>query len=152
MEGEARIDIYVESGVGAHIDNAAVAWLFAPDYWGRCGQGYDEASALLRSQRSSASACQRDREPATATEVTRTLEILHHVRGQTLELIASASMAELDWDDPEKVLPSWARWRTLRQMAWHIADTESRYYLPQLGLPALPRGTDLLDELQRSYG
>ncbi len=36
-------------------------------------------------------------------------------------------------------------------MAWHIADTESRYYLPQLDLPALPKGVDLLDELHRSY-
>jgi hypothetical protein len=35
-------------------------------------------------------------------------------------------------------------------MAWHLADTESRYYLPSLGLPARPRLPDLLDELVAS--
>ena len=35
-------------------------------------------------------------------------------------------------------------------MAWHLADTESRYYLPSLGLPARPRLPDLLDELAAS--
>jgi hypothetical protein len=35
-------------------------------------------------------------------------------------------------------------------MAWHVADTESRYYLPRLGLPSRPREADLLPELQRS--
>jgi hypothetical protein len=48
------------------------------------------------------------------------------------------------------VLPPWASWRTLRQMAWHVADTESRYYLPRLGLAGRPREADLLGELQRS--
>jgi hypothetical protein len=56
----------------------------------------------------------------------------------------------LDWDDPQRVLPPWAWWRTLRQMAWHVADTESRYYLPRLGLPSRRREADLLQELQRS--
>lgn len=160
------VEVYVESDVGAHIDNATVAWLFDLDYWGRCGQGHDEASALaaLRAtpvepaalrvvERISGDerAFQRDRQPATPAEVTRTLAILHRERGQTLGLIASASIAELDWDDPERVLPPWALWRTLSQMAWHIADTESRYYLPQLGLPALPRGTNLREELRQSH-
>jgi hypothetical protein len=40
--------------------------------------------------------------------------------------------------------------RTLRQMAWHVADTESCYYLPRLGLAGRPREADLLQELQRS--
>jgi hypothetical protein len=35
-------------------------------------------------------------------------------------------------------------------MAWHVADTESRYYLPALGLPTRPREADLLEELRRS--
>jgi hypothetical protein len=35
-------------------------------------------------------------------------------------------------------------------MAWHVADTESRYYLPRLGLPSRPRDADLPVELQRS--
>lgn len=48
------------------------------------------------------------------------------------------------------MLPPWATWRTLRQMAWHLADTESRYYLPALGLPSRPREGELLRELRRS--
>ena len=35
-------------------------------------------------------------------------------------------------------------------MAWHLADTESRYYLPSLGLPSRPRLPDLPDELAAS--
>lgn len=35
-------------------------------------------------------------------------------------------------------------------MAWHVADTESRYYLPSLGLPSRPGLPDLLDELAAS--
>jgi DNA-binding NarL/FixJ family response regulator len=34
-------------------------------------------------------------------------------------------------------------------MAWHVADTESRCYLPRLGLAGRPREADLLGELQR---
>lgn len=158
--------MYVESGVGAHIDNATVAWLFDLDHWGRCGQGHDEASALAAlgtaigqpktftiAERITGDECAfaRDQQPATPAELAATLRILHQVRKQTLALIASASPAELDWDDLERTLPGWARWRTLRQMAWHIADTESRYYLPQLGVPALPRGSDLMEELRHSY-
>lgn len=56
----------------------------------------------------------------------------------------------LDFDDPTRLLPTWARWRTLRQMAWHLADTESRYYLPGLGLPTRPAGPDLTTELAAS--
>lgn len=46
--------------------------------------------------------------------------------------------------------PSFARRHTLREMAWHIVDTESRYYLPSLGLPARPRAGDLITELTES--
>jgi hypothetical protein len=35
-------------------------------------------------------------------------------------------------------------------MAWHLADTESRYYLPSLGLPARPAEPDLITELAAS--
>jgi hypothetical protein len=35
-------------------------------------------------------------------------------------------------------------------MAWQVADTESRYYLPRLGLAGRPREADLLGELRRS--
>jgi hypothetical protein len=48
-------------------------------------------------------------------------------------------------------LPEWARWRTARQLAWHIADTESRYYLTGLGVPARARAADLTSELRESH-
>jgi hypothetical protein len=34
-----QLDAYVEVGVGAHVDNAVVAWAFDLDLWGTCGQG-----------------------------------------------------------------------------------------------------------------
>jgi hypothetical protein len=138
-------------------------------YGGTCGQGLQEAAALQALAQAAGhargaaqqltvveriegdeQAFHRDHQPATASERTRTLEILSAARERTLALIAACSDAVLDWDDPERVLPAWATWRTLRQMAWHLADTESRYYLPALGLPARARAGDLLEELQRS--
>lgn len=92
----------------------------------------------------------RDRVPCTAQEREATLTILRQSRPQTIALLRSCSAAELDWDDPERVLPAFARWRTLRQMGWHIADTESRYYLPCLGLGQRERAAGLLEELERS--
>jgi len=71
-------------------------------------------------------------------------------RDDTVALVTSCSPEVLDYDDAARVLPSWARWRTLRQMAWHLADTESRYYLPCLGLPYREPEPDLLAELAAS--
>jgi hypothetical protein len=53
----------------------------------------------------------------------------------------------LDFDNPVRVLPSWARWRTLPAMFWHVVDTECRYYFPGLGRPDRPRAEDLDTEL-----
>jgi hypothetical protein len=39
-------ELYVESGIGAHVDDATLCWLFNLDHWGLCGQGIDEGSAL----------------------------------------------------------------------------------------------------------
>ena len=164
-----RLSAYVEAGVGAHVDNAVVAWAFDLDLWGTCGQGLQEASAVQALQQAAApargtaqqatvverihgdeQAFGRDHQPATASERTQTLAILRAARQQTLALISACPESVLDWDDPERVLPPWATWRTLRQMAWHVADTESRYYLPALGLPSRPREGELLAELERS--
>ena len=62
----------------------------------------------------------------------------------------TCSARELDNDDPDRTLPGFAHWRTLRQMAWHLADTESRYYLPAVGLPWRMPASDLLQELVES--
>lgn len=167
-EGQGRglvtLDVYVESGVGGHIDNATQAWVFYLDYWGTCGQGDDEPAALADLARRTRVASlrvvervvgdelafERDRMPATRAERARTQEILDACRAETIELIRSATDAELDYDDPERVLPAWATWRTSRQLARHITDTETRYYLASLGVEPPPRAPDLLVELVRS--
>ncbi len=164
-----HLSAYVEVGVGAHVDNAVVAWAFDLDLWGTCGQGLQEAAAVEALTQVAArtrgapqqaavverihgdeQAFRRDHQPATSSERTQTLVILRAAREETLALIAACPDPVLDWDDPQRVLPPWATWRTLRQMAWHVADTESRYYLPRLGLPSRPRQGDLLGELRRS--
>ncbi|MEL4357008.1 MULTISPECIES: hypothetical protein [unclassified Luteococcus] len=56
----------------------------------------------------------------------------------------------LDEQDPGRDLPEWATWRSIRDMFWHICDTESRYYLPRCGLPARERAVSLEQELEES--
>lgn len=156
---------YVENDAGMAQDHASAAWSFDLDHWGRCGQGGDEPSALLDLQRTLGAqaelvvaervtgdehAFDRDRQPCTDLERQATMAILREVRPQTIDLLRSCSETELDRDDRERILPSYARWRTLRQMGWHIADTESRYYLPSLGLAARHRAGDLVEELELS--
>lgn len=92
----------------------------------------------------------RDRAPAHPDELALTQCLLATARAETIRLVAAASDAELDWDDPRRRLPAWARWRTPRQLAWHVADVESRYYLAALGVPPPPRAADLLAELRAS--
>jgi hypothetical protein len=41
-----QLDAYLEIGVGAHVDNAVVAWAFDLDLWGTCGQGLQETAAV----------------------------------------------------------------------------------------------------------
>lgn len=85
-------------------------------------------------------AFERDHRTATDEELNRTLQVLEWARSDLLEMLSSATDEELDWGDPHRVLPDWAWWRTPRQMALHIAITESHYYLRNLGVtpPALP--------------
>jgi hypothetical protein len=51
-----RLDAYLETGVGAHVDDAVVAWAFDLDLWGTCGQGLHEADALAALERAAAHA------------------------------------------------------------------------------------------------
>jgi hypothetical protein len=172
----------LEFGVGAHVDDATLAWVYDHRWWSLCGQGIDETSALedltARAHPSYARflerhgeiarslpleeleiverihgdelSFQRDHEPATDEELQRTTTLLAYARAELLALIEDCSEAELDWDDPDRQLPRWARWRTLRQMAFHIADTESRYYLAALDIGPPERCEDVDDELRRS--
>ena len=154
------IEAYVEVGVAMAADSGVAAWSFAPELWGRCGQGPDEATALAGLTGRPTVVVERvvgderafsaDRRPATPAQRDATLAILARARAETVALIAGTPDEVLDRDDPDRVLPAFASWRTLRQMAWHLADTESRYYLPSLGLPARPRLPDLVDELAAS--
>jgi hypothetical protein len=159
------VEAYVESGVGGHADNSVQAWVYDIASWGICGQGLDESEALDGLSRQVHSrnfrvterisgdeqTFSRDERLASADERHATLNILRAARGETCRLVASLSDAELDFIDPERTLPDWATWTSLRQMAWHLADTESRYYLAQLGVAPPPRRPTLLAELESSH-
>lgn len=154
--------VYLEDGVGMAYERGAAAWSFALGRWGWCAQGRTPADALAAvadevgdfevAERihGDEQAFARDLEPATEAEVWATLQTLTAARRDLLALLDGVSDAVLDWDDPARELPGWASWRTLRQMARHIADTESRSYLPALGLPGRPRVPDLKAELAAS--
>jgi hypothetical protein len=157
--------VYVESDTAMASDHSTVAWLFDIEFWGVCGQGDDETGALdaLRAEVGGAPrlvvverivgdelAFERDFRPATETQRDATAAILTASREALIRLLVSCTPEMLDYDDPGRTLPSFASWRTLRQMAWHIADTESRYYLPSLGLPSRPRAEHLDIELIES--
>ena len=92
----------------------------------------------------------RDLHGPTGQEIAVTLDVLEDVRPKALALVAAASAEQLDRDDPSRVLPPWASWRTARALVWHLADTESRYYLPSLALPSRARSPDLYAELRLS--
>lgn len=98
------VSAYVENGVAMASDHGSAAWLFDPGYWGLCGQGSDEASALLDLRRllgrhvevavaerveGDERAFARDRFPCTDSERQATLSILAETRRQTIELLAS---------------------------------------------------------------
>lgn len=153
---------YVETDVNMAHTGGVAAWFFDIDYWGVCGQGRSVREALAALSAEAAvgadmevaerisgdeQAFERDRKPATPTERAATAEILSASRRRTLDLLAAADERVLDFDDPDRVLPAWARWRTVRQMAWHVADTESRYYLPCLGMSSRDRESDVITEL-----
>jgi hypothetical protein len=159
--------VHVETGAGLHRHGAAGAWTFDLPYWGLVGLGNDEASALVALEvatghpvetlsvvervHGNERAFARDREPATADEFAMTQCLLDAARDETIRLTSAASPAELDWRDPARRLPDWARWHTAHQLAWHIADVESRYYLTGLGLPARPRASEVVTELRKSH-
>lgn len=159
------VPVFVEIGVSMAYDVGSAAWVFEQDAWGTCGQGTDEGAALrelsrqlgpgtrlevVERIRGDEQAFQRDWEPCLDAEREQTLAILSRARSRTVDLLRSVPTAALDSEDLQRSLPSFANWRTLRQMAWHIVDTESRDYLPAAGLAAKARSDDLLTELTES--
>ncbi len=156
-------ELYVESGVGMAFDHGAAAWAFDDDHWGVCVQAHDPDETVVNwTQRfgpakvvevihGDEQAFSRDRQQASDHEIAMTLAILEEQRPRAIALLDHLDEAALDRDDPERVMPSWARWRTIRQTLWHICDTESRYYLPATGLPTRQPATDLHAELIESH-
>ncbi|GBE24479.1 hypothetical protein BMS3Bbin02_00751 [bacterium BMS3Bbin02] len=166
-------NVYVEGETGGHIDRSTQVWTFDLAHWGLCGQGTNEEHALrslvttahdayrkfcsrhgeacpsmgevvvVERIRGDEQAFAEDRLPATGGEIDRTLEILASARCDLVALLESATEQELDWIDPERRMPDWATWRTVRLMAWHVADTESRYYLASLGVEPPDNPSDL---------
>lgn len=154
--------LHVETSANMATSGGAAVWSFYPDLWGVCEQAPSawEAIELWKSRHGPAAvaeylpgderAFRRDREPVTDTELDRTLTILADARERSIAILDTLPDGLLDLDDPARKLPEWARWRTIRQTLWHITDTESRYYLPQSGLPAKDRLDGLADELRES--
>lgn len=166
---------YVDRRAGMAAEDWSAAWTFDLEHWGTCGQGPDEEAALAdlaarcdlgahapgaavlevvervgRAASGDETVFRRDRLPASEAEREETLAILERARARTLELVRAAPPTVLAYRDPDRVLPPYAWWHTVGQIALHIADTESRYYLPQLGLPARERASDLVTELEES--
>ena len=155
--------VYVESGAAMAFSAGVAAWTFDAAGWGVCGQGRDEVTALAdlavrlgttvdhfdiaERIHGDELAFEADRRPATETERRRTLAMLAEARAGTLALYRALPPELLDVDDPARELPSFAGWRTLRAMLWHVCDTDCRYYLDGLGLPRRERAADLDTEL-----
>ena len=104
-------------------------------------------STIVETIRGDEQAFRRDFEPASEAELERTLAVLATQRAQTVRLLDVLPAEMLDRDHPDREMPAWAGWRTIRQMMWHICDTESRYYLPRTGLPSRDRRASLREEL-----
>lgn len=123
---------------------AVAAWSFDPAHWGRCGQGPTEAEAVedLRSQCLGDSgaatvgiverivgdeqAFARDLAAPTPQEITSALGLLREVRAQTPR---PGRRGRTRRAGPRGPPPDAARPGLVahpRQLAWHIADTESR--------------------------
>ena len=155
-------DIYIEYPVEMAFSDGAAVWSFEPELWGTCVQGASAGAAvaawmaihgpstIVETIRGDEQAFQRDFEPASEVELERTLAILATQRSQTVRLLDELPADVLDREDPDREMPDWAGWRTIRQMMWHICDTESRYYLPRTGLPARDRRDSLREELVAS--
>lgn len=139
-------------------DSGCAVWCFDLDLRGACVQGLTVDEALEAFTRSygqvtingDEQAFARDRRPATDQELALTQQILTRQRARAVRLLAVTPSALLDVEDLGRGLPEWATWRSIRDMFWHICDTESRYYLPRCGLPARARAATLEQELETS--
>ncbi|MFQ5844207.1 MAG: hypothetical protein ACE5JG_04385, partial [Planctomycetota bacterium] len=66
-----------------------------------------------------------DREPATATEIDRTIQMLGCTRLELLVTVEHLPPEMLSWDPPYRRFAAWADWRTVNAVLAHIANTET---------------------------
>lgn len=156
--------VYIERGVELADTGWCAAWTYDLDHWGVSGHRPTEEGAVARLLELTGAkdatiievidgdeqAFDRDRRAPTAEERGRTLEILAACRRETIDLVSGATDAGLDRVATEPHLPAWVKWNSAREVAWHIADTESRYYLTQTGFAYCEPESDLLEELRAS--
>lgn len=76
---------------------------------------------------------EHDRQPAAPDEIRRCAALLAATRADLLAVVAGLPDAVLDWEPPYAAFAAWARWRTVRQVLLHVAQTEVGYYLPTIG-------------------
>ena len=75
-----------------------------------------------------------DYQAVTPELIEETVALLNATRADLWEVIRNAPEQVFDWDPPYRRFPSWAHWRTIRQILAHIANTETHYYLPNIGI------------------
>ena len=112
---------YVENGVAMAYDRGSAAWTFELGWWGVCGQGPTEEAALGELRTRGGQVRSWSRGIGPHGGGVRT--------GGTTARACSRGMTA---------------------PAWHVVDTESRYYLPSTGLGYREPVPDLLDELEAS--
>ena len=75
-----------------------------------------------------------DYPPVTPSLIDETIELLHATRTDLLRHVTELSDNALDWNPPYRRFSSWANWRTIREILVHIANVETHYYLPNIGI------------------
>ena len=83
--------------------------------------------------------------PATAEEIGLAIRLLQATRADLVSVLGEAPPGALDWDPRYQGFLPWARWRSVRQVAAHLANTETHYYLGAIGFhppwePVPPEG------------
>ncbi len=66
-------------------------------------------------------------------ELDRTAELLSASRADLIATVSSLPEDALCWDPPYRSFAQWAGWRSIRAILAHVANTETHYYLPNIG-------------------
>ena len=106
------------------------AWLAAHGFPGR---GTDRELEVVETVRGGEVLFKPDRQSASPAEVDLAIRLLGATRSDLLALLRGLPDGVLDWDPPYERFEEWATWRTVRQIAAHVANTETHYYLANIG-------------------